>query len=67
MYKFPERLKELMVEMNLNQSQLAKELNIDQSVIGRWLTNSRKPTVDSLIKLALYFKCTTDYLLGLSD
>ena len=32
-----------------------------------WETGRSKPDADTLIKLAQYFDCTTDYLLGLSE
>ncbi|MBP3619433.1 MAG: helix-turn-helix transcriptional regulator [Clostridia bacterium] len=67
MYKFPERLKSLMVEFNVNQVQLSKETKISQATIARWLANQRIPTALSIIALANYFKCSADYLLGLSD
>lgn len=67
--KLPERLKELRLEKGLSQMQLAKELNglISASSIGFWELNKRKPTSDAIIILAVYFKVSTDYLLGLED
>ena len=67
LYQFPDRLKDLMLETNLNQNQLSRETGITQATISRWLSNSRRPTVECLITLALYFKCSIDYLVGLSD
>ena len=67
--KLPERLKELRLEKGLSQMQLAKELNglISASSIGFWELNKRKPTSDAIVILAVYFKVSTDYLLGLED
>lgn len=67
MYKFPERLKSLMIELNLSQYQLSKETSLPQSSIARWLADEYKPSVDCLIVLAKYFKCSIDYLVGLVD
>lgn len=66
-YKFDKNLKELMQEQNLSQNKLAKETGLKQSVIARWLSNKQKPSADALIILALYFKCSIDYLVGLED
>ncbi len=67
MYKFPERLKDLMIELNLTQNKLSKEVSIPQPTIARWLADQCRPSVDNLITLANYFKCSIDYLVGLSD
>lgn len=67
MYKFPERLNELMIEFNINQLRLSKETKIPQPTIVRWLADKHRPTVDCLITLATYFKCSIDYLVGMVD
>ncbi len=67
MYKFPERLKELMIETNVNQVQLSKETKIPQPTIARWLADERRPNIEYLMILAQYFKCSIDYLVGLTD
>ena len=67
LYQFPDRLKGLMIETNLNQNQLSRETGITQATISRWLSNERRPTIECLIVLAIYFKCSIDYLVGLSD
>ena len=67
MYKFPERLKELMLEKNLSQHQLSKDTAISQPAIARWLSDVRRPNVDALITLSQYFKCSIDFLVGLVD
>lgn len=35
--------------------------------IRKWEGENRKPGMDSIIDLALFFNVTTDYLLGLTD
>ena len=67
MYKFPERLKELMDEININQVQLSKDTKIPQSTIARWILNQRTPNVYYLITLSKYFKCSIDYLVEMVD
>lgn len=67
MNKFAERLKELRLENNLSQRDLAKELNVSQAAIARWETKKQIPNIDVAIMVAKYFKTTTDYLLGLED
>ncbi len=65
--KLPIRLKELMQEKELNAAKLAKDLKIEQSVISKFLKGQRLPSLATLVKLADYFNCTTDYLLGETD
>ena len=67
MNRFAERLKELREEKQLSQNQLAKELNISSVCVSRWESEKRTPNIDSIILLCQYFKCTSDYLIGLTD
>lgn len=67
MYKFPVRLKELMNETNLSQNQLSKLTSIPQPTIARWLNDICKPSIDCLIVLSAFFKCSIDYLVGVVD
>ncbi len=64
---FAKRLKELREERGLTTSALANEIGVSHVAIGRWERNLRTPNIEILYKLAVYFKVTTDYLVGLSD
>lgn len=64
---FSERLKELRLENNLSQHELAKEVGLTHTAIGLWERQQRIPNADAVVKLALFFKVTTDYLLGLEN
>ncbi len=65
--KLPERLKELMEEAEVNAPKLAKIIDIDHSAISKFLNGERLPSATTLVKLADFFHCTTDYILGVSD
>ena len=67
MIKFKERLKELRVEKELSQIQLAKSIDVSQRSISSWETGFRQPDYDTLEKLAKFFNVTADYLLGIED
>lgn len=67
MSSFAERLKDLRLENNLTQTQLAKETGLSQTGIGKWEMGKRTPNIDVLITLAKYFNVTTDFLCGLVD
>ncbi len=67
MSKFVETLKDLMQEENLNAYNLAKNIGVAPSSITCYLNGEYSPTLKSIIRIADYFKCTTDYLLGLES
>ena len=67
MTKFAERLKELRIDNHLSQQQLAKELNVSQAAIARWEAKLQIPNIDILMVVALYFKVSAGYLLGLEN
>lgn len=62
-----ERLKDLMSEADIKTPKLAEALSMEQSVISKFLRAERLPSINTLVLLADYFHCTTDYLLGESD
>ncbi len=65
--KLPKRLKELMEEAEISTPALAQKINLDHSEISKFLRGDRLPSTTTLVTLADYFNCTTDYLIGLSD
>ncbi|MDE6472584.1 MAG: helix-turn-helix domain-containing protein [Clostridia bacterium] len=64
---FSKRLKELRLERNKSQKDLALETNISQPSINFWERGKCLPNANAIITLANYFGVTTDYLLGESD
>lgn len=61
------KIKELRKEHNLTQKQLSKALNVSQSSISEWEKNTYEPTATAIKIIAIYFKVSADYLLGLED
>ena len=64
---FKERLKELRIEKNLSQAELAKKTGLYQSTIAKYETGECKPSGEGLIALAKFFGCTIDFLVGLEE
>ena len=62
-----EQIKGLRLTRNISQVQLAKGLSVTKQTVSNWGNNNIMPSVETLIKLARYFNCTTDYLLELND
>ena len=67
MTDFPQTLKELRLERQLTQSELADLLIVNQRTISSWETGIREPDYEMLVKIAKFFDVTTDYLLGVED
>jgi transcriptional regulator with XRE-family HTH domain len=51
---------------DLTQSDIAKVLNIAQTTYSGYENGTRNIPVEAVVKLALYYKVSTDYLLGLT-
>lgn len=64
MNKFKDILKAKRTALGLSQFELGVEMGTSQSKIYDWEKGTYYPHVTSLIKLADYFKCSLDELLG---
>lgn len=67
LYNIYMKLKELREENNVSQKELAEFLNIKQNTYSQYETNKRQLPIDVLIKLAKFYKVTTDYILELEN
>ncbi len=65
--KIGEKLKELRLENNLTQSDVANILKIGQPNYSRYESGEREISVESLCILADYYKVSLDYLVGRED
>lgn len=59
-----DRIKQLRLNKNLNQIQLAKLMDCSSSMVSAYESGVRKPSIDNLLSLARIFNVSTDYLLG---
>ena len=60
-------IKKLRKEAGLNQEEFAKLFNVHQTAVSRWETGKTSPDTDIIIKMAKYFKISTDDILGNTD
>ena len=60
-------LKMMRKSRNLNQVQLAAQLNVTKQTISNWENNNILPSIDMLVKISHYFSVSTDYLLELDN
>ena len=61
------RLRDMREDHDLSQRQLAEYLNMPQSQYYRYEKGQRELPIHVLIRLAVLYKTSTDYLLGLTD
>ncbi len=61
------RLRDLREDADLNQTQVAKYLGMSQTGYSKYETGENDIPTQVLIKLAGFYKTTTDYILGISD
>lgn len=60
-------LKILRNKKNISQLKLSMDLELSQELISQYELGKSLPTIANLVKLANYFNCSTDYLLGLTN
>ena len=61
------RIKELREENGLTQQTVAEFLNVKQNTYSQYENGKRQLSIDLLIKLAKFYKVTTDYILELEQ
>ena len=64
---FGDQLKILRISHNKSQVDLAKILNVSKQTVSNWENNNIMPSVDKLREIAIYFSCSTDYLLEINE
>lgn len=62
-----ERIRNLRIDRNLSQRQIAELLNVKQNTYSQYEIGVLNYPVDVLIKLARFYGTGVDYLLGLTD
>lgn len=64
MAKYYEVLKGLRKQNNLTQSQVAEVINVTQRTYAHYEKGDREPSIETLIKLADYYRLPIDVLVG---
>lgn len=62
-----ERIRSLRVDRGLTQAQVAELLNIKQNTYCQYELGILNYPLDVVIRLALFYNTSADYLLGLTD
>lgn len=61
------RLRERRERRGLKNSQVALYMGLSTAHVSNIESGSREPSLDLLVRLAEYYRCSIDYLLGLTD
>jgi len=64
---FIEILKDIMIDKNLNQTQLANLVGVKPSQVSEWLSGKSKPGYDSLHSICEALDVSGDQILGLEE
>ena len=64
MYK---RIRDLREDRDMSQTEIAKILKMSQTGYSKYETGENDIPTQVLIKLAAFYKTSTDYILGISD
>ena len=59
-----DKIKQLRQASNITQVELANELGISKQCVSNWENYYIQPSIEMLIRIADFFKVSTDYLLG---
>ncbi|MBO5300507.1 MAG: helix-turn-helix domain-containing protein [Clostridia bacterium] len=61
------RIKELRKKHKITAKQLGEIINVAESTMSLYENGKREPDYETLVKIADYFKVSTDYLLGRNE
>lgn len=64
---FASRLKQLRLNKNLRQEQVANLIGVNKSAISTYENNTRQPSFEILVRLDTLYRVSTDCLLGRTD
>lgn len=62
--EFGDKVRKLRRDRGLNQTVLAERLGVRKSIISAYESQMRMPSLDMLVKIALEFSVSVDWLLG---
>ncbi|MCL2847023.1 MAG: helix-turn-helix domain-containing protein [Firmicutes bacterium] len=64
---FHKRLKELREERKLTKTELAEQVGLPRPTVSHWESGKFVPNAEGVVKLAVFFEVTTDYILGFEE
>ena len=64
---FASRLTELIQENNLSKRAFAQRIGVSAMSVSDWTNGKVQPTAENIYTIAMVFRVSADYLLGLED
>lgn len=64
---YGKRIRELRLENNLTQKQLAEKVQVDFRTVSFWETERFEPNIEQITKLCSFFGVSSDFLIGIKD
>ncbi|NLF80682.1 MAG: helix-turn-helix transcriptional regulator [Clostridia bacterium] len=61
------RIRDLREDHDLSQKQVAEHLRCDQSLYSKYERGEREVPLQIMVKLAVFYKTSIDYLVGLTN
>ena len=61
------RLKELRESKQLSQQEVAERLSVGRSTISGYERNTITPSVEQLVRMAVLYNTSLDYMMGIDD
>ena len=65
--EFIDILRDVMIDLNLNQTEFADKIGVKQSQVSEWLSGKSKPGYDSLKAICENLQISGDRILGLDE
>ena len=62
---FGEKIRNLLEDMDMNQTQLGKAVNMTQRKVSYIECGKYEPSIDDIVAFCNFFKVSADYLLGI--
>jgi len=59
-----ENIRNLRQKHGINQVEFAREMNVSKQCVSNWENDNVLPSIEMLVKIADFFKVSTDFLLG---
>lgn len=64
---FSDNLRELMMEQDMTQLELARKIRVNKSTITRYLNKTTIPSVKAIVNMCVVFDCDVDDLIPTYD
>lgn len=60
-------IKQLRQSRNMTQTELSERLGVSKQCVSNWENDYIQPSIEMLVKIAEFFKVSTDFLLGIDN